>query len=169
MSSRTTYSSSTTTKRTDGLPDGSSKNTISRRPSSCSTTPRTPALPAGRSRPIGCHHVRGPARHLHARDGRLAVPGRVLVPPRTHQAVTWLYMHTSSISPSDQRRASTFGYVRHYVSKPLVGGDLKRLLPDGWHEPLGADLTKRLWLDGYMAVWLSDQPCSHNFPSSQYG
>ncbi len=50
--------------------------------------------------------------------------------PEATRAVTRLYMHTSSISPSDQRRASAFGYVRHYVSKPLVGGDLKLLLPD---------------------------------------
>jgi|GEM_PF-2642129 len=39
-------------------------------------------------------------------------------------------MHTSSVSPSDQRRAGAFGYVQRYVSKPLVGGDLKLLLPD---------------------------------------
>ena len=50
--------------------------------------------------------------------------------PAATRAVTRLYMHTSSISPSDQRRASAFGYVQHYVSKPLVGGDLKLLLPD---------------------------------------
>ncbi len=50
--------------------------------------------------------------------------------PEATQAVTRLYMHTSSISPSDQRRASAFSHVQHYVSKPLVGGDLKLLLPD---------------------------------------
>ncbi len=49
--------------------------------------------------------------------------------PEATQAVTRLYMHTSSISPSDQRRASAFTQVQHYVSKPLVGGDLKLLLP----------------------------------------
>jgi CheY-like chemotaxis protein len=49
--------------------------------------------------------------------------------PEATQAVTRLYMHTSSISPSDQRRASAFTHVQHYVSKPLVGGDLKLLLP----------------------------------------
>ena len=50
--------------------------------------------------------------------------------PEATQAVTRLYMHTSSISPSDQRRASAFSQVQHYVSKPLVGGDLKLLLPE---------------------------------------
>jgi CheY-like chemotaxis protein len=46
------------------------------------------------------------------------------------RAITRLYMHTSSISPSDQRRAGAFSYVQHYVSKPLVGGDLKLLQPE---------------------------------------
>jgi CheY-like chemotaxis protein len=50
--------------------------------------------------------------------------------PAANRAVTRLYMHTSSISPSDQRRAGAFSYVQHYVSKPLVGGDLKFLLPE---------------------------------------
>ncbi len=50
--------------------------------------------------------------------------------PDATRAVSRLFMHTSSISPSDQRRASAFGYVQRYVSKPLVGGDLKLLLPD---------------------------------------
>ena len=49
--------------------------------------------------------------------------------PDATRAFTRLYMHTSSISPSDQRRASTFSEVQHYVTKPLVGGDLKLLLP----------------------------------------
>ncbi len=50
--------------------------------------------------------------------------------PEATRAVTRLYMHTSSISPTDQRRAGAFSQVQHYVSKPLVGGDLKLLLPE---------------------------------------
>jgi CheY-like chemotaxis protein len=50
--------------------------------------------------------------------------------PEATRAVARLYMHTSSISPSDQRRAGAFSQVQHYVTKPLMGGDLKLLLPE---------------------------------------
>lgn len=50
--------------------------------------------------------------------------------PLQTQAAIQLYMHSSSISPADRRRARGFVQVKNYISKPLVGGDLKQLLSD---------------------------------------
>lgn len=50
--------------------------------------------------------------------------------PLQTQAAIHLYMHSSSISPADRRRAGGFIQIKKYISKPLVGGDLKQLLSD---------------------------------------
>jgi CheY-like chemotaxis protein len=51
------------------------------------------------------------------------------LPPETREVIQ-LYMHSSSISPADQRKALTLNQVKDYIAKPLVGGDLKQLLSD---------------------------------------